>query len=111
MFNLFEVETHKSAGDKFNYTEIMDVIVETMNEDIVIPEPVTIESAEPVTNENAEEEIENELNHSRNTQPYFFVKISIWLILLYIIIMLVFNFWLNQAFFKQGCVGLPLSDC
>ena len=40
------MKTHKSAGDKFNYTEIKDAIVETMNEDIVIPEPVTNESAE-----------------------------------------------------------------
>ena len=103
--------THKSAGDKFNYTEIKDAIVETMNEDIVIPEPVTNESAELVNNESAEEEIENELNHSRNIQPNFFVKISIWLILLYIIIMLVFNGVLNQGWLKEGCVGLPLSDC
>ena len=77
-----------------------------MNEDIVIPEPVTIESAESVTNESAEEEIENVINHSRR-----FVKISIWLILLYTIIMLMFNSWLNQTWLKQGCVGLPLSDC
>ena len=69
-----------------------------MNEDIVIPEPVT--------NESAEEEIENEINHSRR-----FVKIIIWLILLYIIIMLCFNLILNQTWLKQGCVGLPLSDC
>ena len=74
-----------------------------MNEDIVIPEPVT--------NESAEEEIENEINHSRNTKPYFFVRISIWLILLYVIIMLVFNLWLNQGWLREGCVGLPLSDC
>ena len=59
--------THKSAGDKFNYTGIKESIVETMNEDIVIPEPVT--------NENAEEEIENEINHSRR-----FVKIIICLL-------------------------------
>ena len=69
-----------------------------MNEDIVIPEPVT--------NESAEEKIENEINHSRR-----FVKISIWLILLYIIIMLVFNGFLNQSWLREGCVGLPLSDC
>ena len=67
-----------------------------MNEVIVIPEPVT--------NESAEEEIENELNHSRNTKPYFFVRISIWLILLYVIIMLVFN-WL-MADFGEGCFGI-----
>ena len=74
-----------------------------MNEDIVIPEPVT--------NESAEEEIENELNHSRNTKPYFFVRISIWLILLYVIIMLVFNWVLNQGWLSKGCAGLPLSEC
>ena len=74
-----------------------------MNEDIVIPESGTVESAE--------EEIENEINHSRNTQPYFFVKISIWLILLYVIIMLVFNGVLNKTWLSKGCLGLPLSDC
>ena len=74
-----------------------------MNEDIVIPEPVT--------NESAEEEIENELNHSRNTKPYFFVRISIWLILLYIIIALWFNAILNQGWLSKGCAGLPLSEC
>ena len=39
-----EFLTHKSAGDKFNYTEIKDAIVESINdesEDIVIPAPVT----------------------------------------------------------------------
>lgn len=97
------IPTHKCAGDKFNYTEIKYAIVETMNEDIVVPEPATVESAE--------EEIENEINHSRNTQPYFFVKISIWLILLYVIIMLVFNGVLNQIWLSKGCFGLPLSDC
>ena len=97
------VQTNKCAGDKFNYTEIKDAIVETMNEDIVIPEPATLESAE--------EEIENEINLSRNTRPYFFVKISIWLILLYVIIMLVFNGVLNQIWLSKGCFGLPLSDC
>ena len=84
----------------------MYAIVETMNEDIVIPEPVTNESAEPVNNESAEEEIENEINHSRR-----FVKIIIWLILLYIIIALWFNAILNQGWLSKGCAGLPLSEC
>ena len=77
-----------------------------MNEDIVIPEPVTNENAELVNNERSQEEIEDKINHSRR-----FVKIIIWLILLYIIMALVFNAILNQGWLSKGCAGLPLSEC